>query len=192
MDDPRFDALTRSVSGARSRRGVLRLLAGSALSGLLLRQAALVGAKKRKVTLCHEGQTISVSRKARKKHLKHGDTPGACPPADVCRENGRACTGDGDCCSRHCSNGFCCAAGRVGLVNGSCAIPCQTSGNACLAACANADGAQCAIDATLTQGVCRRGAFGPQECVVGMSASTTECPVGQTCDSSGALCSELC
>jgi hypothetical protein len=36
--------------------------------------------KKPKVTLCHNGQTIKVSRCAKKKHLRHGDTLGPCPP----------------------------------------------------------------------------------------------------------------
>lgn len=34
--------------------------------------------KKPKVTLCHSGQTITVSACAKKKHLKHGDTLGPC------------------------------------------------------------------------------------------------------------------
>jgi hypothetical protein len=36
--------------------------------------------KKPKVTLCHNGQTIKVSRCAKKKHLRHGDTLGPGPP----------------------------------------------------------------------------------------------------------------
>jgi hypothetical protein len=36
--------------------------------------------RKRKVTICHKGRrTIKVSRRALKKHLRHGDTKGECP-----------------------------------------------------------------------------------------------------------------
>ncbi len=79
MDGSRFDALSRSLVSSPSRRGALRLLAGSALSGWLAWDSQPADAKKKhKVTLCHQGQTISVSKKAKKKHLKHGDTLGAC------------------------------------------------------------------------------------------------------------------
>jgi hypothetical protein len=82
MDGSRFDAFSRSLVTSPSRRGALRLLAGSALSGLLTWDPQSADAKKKpKVTLCHQGQTISVSKKAKKKHLKHGDTLGACAPA---------------------------------------------------------------------------------------------------------------
>jgi hypothetical protein len=33
-----------------------------------------------KVTLCHRGRTIKVTKSAVKKHLKHGDKRGACKP----------------------------------------------------------------------------------------------------------------
>jgi len=32
-----------------------------------------------RVTICHNGQTITVDRHAVKAHLRHGDTLGACP-----------------------------------------------------------------------------------------------------------------
>jgi len=78
MDPVHFDHLAQTFMGPRSRRGLSRLVGGLAVGGSL----ALVGvaetdAKKKKVTLCHEGQTISVSKKAKKTHLKHGDTLGA-------------------------------------------------------------------------------------------------------------------
>ena len=37
---------------------------------------AIAGSKK---TICHNGQTITISKNALKAHLKHGDTKGACP-----------------------------------------------------------------------------------------------------------------
>jgi hypothetical protein len=36
--------------------------------------------RKKKVKVCHNGKTIKVSKRARKKHIRHGDTRGKCPP----------------------------------------------------------------------------------------------------------------
>jgi len=35
--------------------------------------------KTNKVTLCHKGKTITVGKPAAPAHLRHDDTPGACP-----------------------------------------------------------------------------------------------------------------
>ena len=87
MDHDRFDTLLRSLTQTPSRRHALRLLAGSTLGGLLTVRAGTAVAKKGgkskpkkgKVQVCHQGQTITVSKSALKGHLKHGDTQGACP-----------------------------------------------------------------------------------------------------------------
>jgi hypothetical protein len=81
METDRFETLLRYLATTPSRRTALRLLAGSSLGGLLTIGGAHLGvAKKKKVTLCHKGlTTITVSKKAKKKHIKHGDTVGACP-----------------------------------------------------------------------------------------------------------------
>jgi hypothetical protein len=95
MDAQRFDRLLRSLSMTPSRRGALGLLAGSALAGLLGFEQQTTTAKgkgkgkrkgKRKkcvdssqITICHQGQTLSVSNCALPAHLAHGDTEGACP-----------------------------------------------------------------------------------------------------------------
>jgi hypothetical protein len=65
------------------------MLAGSALGGLLTPGTGRTEAKndgrgkgknkKGKVTFCHKGQTITVSKSAVKGHKKHGDTAGPCP-----------------------------------------------------------------------------------------------------------------
>jgi hypothetical protein len=93
MDNDRFDTLLRSLTTGHSRRNALRLLAGSAFTGLLTLGTGSTEAKnggrgngngknkKGKVTLCHKGQTITVSKSAVKGHKKHGDTAGACPSA---------------------------------------------------------------------------------------------------------------
>jgi hypothetical protein len=87
-----FDTLVQSLSHTPSRRTALRLLAGSALGGLLTREAGGALARKggkgkgkgknkkgKKVTLCHQGRTITVSKSAVKSHKQHGDTTGPCP-----------------------------------------------------------------------------------------------------------------
>jgi hypothetical protein len=87
-----FDTVLRSLSQTPSRRNTLRLLGGSALGGLLMLGMGRTEAKKsgrgkgqnkkgKKVTLCHNGQTIIVSRSAGKGHKKHGDTVGPCQVA---------------------------------------------------------------------------------------------------------------
>jgi len=81
-----FDPLLRSLSTARSRRSALRLLATPTFGGLLtlgtVRTEAKNGRKNKKgkkVTLCHQGRTISVSKSDVKGHKRHGDTVGRCP-----------------------------------------------------------------------------------------------------------------
>src|SRR5688572_7694846 len=97
MDADRFESLLRSLTTSPSRRGALRLLAGSALGSLLLGDPLAAEAKKgggkggknggkkdkkckskEKMTICHKGQTISISSCAWKAHQKHGDTVGEC------------------------------------------------------------------------------------------------------------------
>src|SRR5215211_913839 len=96
-----FDAITRSLGAAASRRTTLRLLAGSALGSLLTVGARPAGAKrggkgkgkkgkKGKVTLCHQGRTISVSKSAQKAHFAQGDTIGRCPTVN--QPPGTTCT----------------------------------------------------------------------------------------------------
>src|SRR5688500_359926 len=77
MNQPKFEVMTRPLSRRPARRDVLRGLAGAGLGGLLTRQAGDTLAKKSgkgkskgknrrgkkgKVRLCHEGQTITVSK----------------------------------------------------------------------------------------------------------------------------------
>ena len=96
MDHNRFETLLRSLSTAHSRRNALRLLGGSAFGGLLTLGVGRTEAKNggharaegkgkgknkkgKKVTLCHQGQTITVAKSAAKGHKQHGDTAGPCP-----------------------------------------------------------------------------------------------------------------
>lgn len=127
MDDERFDSLLRSLSGTASRRSALWLLTSSALGGLLTLGAVPTGARKRgrgkgkgkgngkkgkdkqKVTICHNGQTITVSQSALKTHRKHGDTVGACsiqdspqPSGPTCGALFATCKANDECCSDIC------------------------------------------------------------------------------------------
>jgi hypothetical protein len=64
-----------------SRRGVLALLAGATLGRSLTAKAKKRGKrKKKKIKICHQGETIKIRKSAKGPHLRHGDTAGACPP----------------------------------------------------------------------------------------------------------------
>ena len=83
MDSTAFDGLTRGLARMTDRRGLTQILGGLALGLLALdpntSEAKKGKTKKGKVTICHQGQTITVSKSALKGHLKHGDSQGACP-----------------------------------------------------------------------------------------------------------------
>jgi hypothetical protein len=111
VDAERFDMLFQSLSETPSRRGAFRLLAGSLLGGFLSLDAASTRAKKsgkgrdkgkrkgknkQKVTVCHNGQTITVSKSALQAHKKHGDTTGACPTQDSRPVADATCPGPGN------------------------------------------------------------------------------------------------
>lgn len=99
MDSKQFDDLVARLARGTSRREALKGVAGGALASVA-GVASVASAKntakkdkkpkkgkknkckgkgKDKVTICHKGQTISVSRCALKGHLGHGDTEGPCP-----------------------------------------------------------------------------------------------------------------
>ena len=76
-----FDELARALAeGSISRRGALKLFAGTALAALIPSRAL---AQPNKVTICHkpgtpEEKTLRVSESALGTHLGHGDTTGPC------------------------------------------------------------------------------------------------------------------
>jgi hypothetical protein len=82
--------------------------------------------RRKKVTLCHEGQTIPVSGKAKKGHLKHGDALGDCPPSPPPPPAGVNCAAGQKPCQGGCipSNQCCadadCAPGAPRCCNGAC------------------------------------------------------------------------
>lgn len=122
MDSTRFDGLTRAVAARQTRRTGVALLAGACLA--LLGLVSGSDAKKKKITLCLNGQTVKKPKKRAKKLLKKGATRGACsggcpasqkacanaciPVANCCVAND--CTGDdvcenGACVPPRCGNG---------------------------------------------------------------------------------------
>jgi hypothetical protein len=100
-----FDALTRELGDTLTRRSALRGLVAAAAAvtaggAVLTHDVAGTrrkgrknkeknkGKGKGKTTICHNGQTIKVSRRARKAHLKHGDQKGPCPAPLTCGTGG--------------------------------------------------------------------------------------------------------
>lgn len=137
MDGSAFDLLTKTVIASRSRRRLNHLLGGLAVAGpVAVLGSAESRAKKKKITLCHQGQTIKVSKKAKKKHLDHGDTlgpcsfcasqpddtfcdggkcyQGVCSPPPVCRAYPESCVSNSQCCSGRCDGDDLCAIGGLG------------------------------------------------------------------------------
>ena len=87
MELEKFDDLTRAFSGTSTRRrfgSLLTALGLGAVAGLGLlgadeTEAKKKGKGKKKVTVCHNGQTNQVAKRQLKKQLRQGATKGACP-----------------------------------------------------------------------------------------------------------------
>lgn len=162
MDGKRFDAIAQSLAYSRDRRGMVRLLTGSALGGLVLAGTSEADAKrkkKKKVTLCLNGQTIKVKKNKQNDLLDQGATLGECPvspppPANTCSDGiqngketdvdcgggscprcgvGKKCTSRNDCQTALCVGGVCKSCvngGDCGLdTDGSSNCACRDSRN---------------------------------------------------------------
>jgi hypothetical protein len=180
-----FDDLARALAeGSISRRRALKLFAGTAIAALIPSRA-LADDDDECVRVCHvpfnrateecdfaNAETRCVSRSRRRFHLENHpcDCRGRCANClTMCLPNGGSCTTSGQCCSGNCSNGFCCASGRVGLSNGTCAIPCTTAPE-CTGGC------ECTgRSVNPAQGFCSTLIEG------GGCATDAECPTGQFC-----------
>ena len=129
MDDTSFDALARSLSTSRSRRGVARLLGGFILTGpLLLLGERQVEAKKK--------------HKKRKKHKRDDDstttTATACAPKCGDKQcGGNGCGGSCGTCSDPCTEcqGGQCVAKAEGAACGTAAAPGQCIAGRCALGC---------------------------------------------------------
>src|SRR5215203_2282266 len=135
MDPTRFDALTRSVMTS-SRRGALRLLAGSVLTGLLPLGTRSATAKTRGTRANHRQHSVadeaciptgracpSPKPRGRKGKGKNGKGPKQLSCNDccqghsttgpngkyvcTCQPDGLACGETGECCSGRCAGGTC-------------------------------------------------------------------------------------
>jgi hypothetical protein len=108
MDGNRFDALTRSLATPRSRRAVVRTLAGSAAGGLI----ALAGRRPAGADLCKG------TGKECKKNIQCCSGSCAPPTASI---------------STHGSGSVCCPAGQVQYPVGACCTPttCAAQGKNC-------------------------------------------------------------
>lgn len=156
-----FDRLIQSLADAPSRRSLLaRALFGLAVPSALMRQALHEaearkgGNRKKKVTICRDGLTLTVSKKALKKQLRRGASLGACPepatppsppsppPAPpICTPGcaGKFCGTDGcggvcgECdVNQICTNGRCqlaCPAGEAPCFNVCIPASCQSQCN---------------------------------------------------------------
>lgn len=94
MDRTAFDQLAHRLSGTARRRALLAGLATVGLAGGVAAapDAATAKKKKKKTTICRNGQTLSVVKKKKQKHLKPGDTAGACPAASTTARPGTTAT----------------------------------------------------------------------------------------------------
>ncbi len=97
MDSKTFDGLVRVLGGSTNRRSMIQILGGLSFGVIALSPTASEAKRKgkgngKKVTVCHQGQTISVSKSALKSHLQHGDTMGACPGQEDARSELTICT----------------------------------------------------------------------------------------------------
>lgn len=77
VESNRFDRLTRTWSTRSPRRTMLGALAGGALGITALTEPEVM-AKRKKVTLCFNGQTITVKKSKKADFLGQGATQGSC------------------------------------------------------------------------------------------------------------------
>ena len=87
MDSIQFDSLARALHSPAARRSALGLLVGSTLGLRELTSSEAKGKKGKKITLCLNGQTLSVKKSKKGKLVKKGATQGSCasspPPSPV-------------------------------------------------------------------------------------------------------------
>jgi hypothetical protein len=170
MDQNRFDAVTRSLSGFPSRRDLLRGLAGAGLGLGIARLPDLVDAKKK--------------RKKRKKKAKKPQ-----PNAYGCLEIGDACGSEADCCSGICEG----TKKKTSRAHGTGTCP-QDSVGICLATadetpvlkCGNSDVCFCY---TTTAGSNFCGHLGPR---IGDQAACADCQTDADCAALGFPAGSAC
>jgi hypothetical protein len=187
MEGERFDGIVRRLTTAGSRRGLIGGIVATAVGGTAaaLLGESPVGAKsgkskgkghgkgngkgkkgkgkgQEKVTLCHNGHTITVGAPAVPAHQAHGDTLGPCPCEG--KNNNDPCTipstgGPGVCCFGTCT--------QLGTLQN-----CLECGDVC----------QVGTDTCSTGGCCASGGS------VCDPAALDRCCTGLTCDATSNTC----
>jgi len=163
-----FDDLARGLADGSITRGRALRLMGAALVGGALGSLGIRGA-----SADPKGCTPNGKDCKRDKQCCSGNcsSHGRCVGGGLgCLPNGDSCGSNGACCSGNCSNGFCCASGRVGLSNGTCAVPCRSP----------ADCPDCGPPHAVCFAVDRNRAFCGRR-VVGTCGPNGSCPTGQFC-----------
>jgi hypothetical protein len=146
-----------------------------------------------KLTLCHEGDDISVAGPAVSAHLGHGDSIGSCDGDDggdddvgttggdvggggvpACGELGATCTSEADCCSGVCGGSSACVEACNGPVNG------DYDGVTCTQA------KDCCVGAACIDGFCYAYDVYQTTCALpGTSCGANPCCFTNVCSNSG-------
>ena len=199
MDPARFDGLTRVLSQASSRRGVMAFLAALPLAGVLttLSDDEAVAERPRNRLQRRTGQRNRKQRN-RKSHKNHNQKQnGGGLGGSQCGATGSVCTQDSDCCTNNCF-GFACAERVTSCGQGSTATRCQPPAKGCA-------GNQCCHGSLACGDTCCQGAANQcnpaNACCVpncagrqcgddgcGNGGTCGSCQPGQTCDAATGTC----
>lgn len=88
-----FGGVGYAASGTSEAFTSVKQIVKSSRSHVMRQTAAQDQYETKKVTICHKGKTITISRSALPAHLRHGDTVGACPAVRVAVAGRRANSG---------------------------------------------------------------------------------------------------
>lgn len=133
MDADQFDTLATHITTHLSRRRSLGILGAFGIASVgLVDEVAGKRKKKKKVTLCVNGQTMKVPKKKRGSYVSQGATPGACVPSggtNICTTSAQCVGGQiclGGMCLAVCQAATDCpsdAAGQCTCEAGLCTSP---------------------------------------------------------------------
>ncbi len=131
-EDGFFDDLARGLADGSLTRGKALRLMGAAVVGGTLGSLGIGGEASADPPGCKRNGKIC----ARNEQCCSGNCSGGSCRAQttttttttpLCRPNGVSCPSVTQCCSGNCSHARCCPTGRVGLSNGTCALPCSSN-----------------------------------------------------------------
>jgi hypothetical protein len=78
-----FGGLGYAASGTREAVKAVKHVVAPSRPQIVVNSAASAQYAQPKVTVCHNGHTITIARAALPAHLRQGDIPGPCPPGGV-------------------------------------------------------------------------------------------------------------